>query len=497
MNKFVHPEQTSCNYDVVGRRIVAEKTNFQTETEYNKQLFSTFFSNQSDFGQREVYITELKKSCTIYFLKSRTDFNTLMQVIYKVEKLTPALFQSISHEDVILQALETISYQSTNVFEDAVAFIFEGKSILVLANHEHVFALDTASTFKRGIEDSSSEKVIRGPKIAFIENIRDNIGIIRQLTRDQNILVKDHKLKVQNNEKLVQYVYNKEQTSDKLLQEVEKRLTKIKTSNLEDSGMLEELIEDNSMSPFPQIQNTERPDRVIAALNEGRVAMFIDGSPFALIMPTTFDMLLQSPDDYYERWIAGSFLRLLRYFSILITLFLSAFYISLVSFSQGLLPTELAITISGTRQNVPFPPFIEAIIMEITIELLREAGIRLPTPLGQTIGLVGGVIIGQAAVEANLVSSLMVIIIALTTITSFTVPQYSFGLSFRMLRFLAMFSAAIFGLFGTVCFFIWLSIHLANLKSFGTTYFSLQFSLSRKKLLDLFLRLPKKIRSVQ
>ncbi|WYP28406.1 spore germination protein [Alkalihalobacillus sp. FSL W8-0930] len=470
---------------------------FSTDTDYNKKVLHTFFANQSDFGERHFYMIELNKTCSFYFLKSRTNFTTLMTFIQKLEKVTPSLFQDLSQDDVLLKSLDTYSYQTTYNLTDCIKFIFEGKSILVVENSAEVYVFDTANNIKRSVQDSASEKVIRGPKLSFIESITDNVGLIRQLTRDQNIIVVDHQIDVQNNEKLVQYLYNQKQVSDELLKEVKKRLSSIKTSNLEDSGMLEELLEDNTLSPFPQMQNTERPDRVIAAINEGRVAMFIDGSPFALIMPTTFDLLLQSPDDYYERWLAASFVRVLRYLSIFITLFLSAFYISLVSFNQGLLPTELAITIAGTRQNIPFPPFIEAIIMEITIELLREAGIRLPTPLGQTIGLVGGVIIGQAAVEANIVSSLMVIIIAITTITSFTVPQYSFGLSFRMLRFGAMISAAIFGLFGTVCFFIWLTIHLSSLKSFGTHYFSLQFSISRKKFLDLFLRLPKKIRSAQ
>ncbi|MEY8751015.1 spore germination protein [Alkalicoccobacillus gibsonii] len=474
-----------------------QTVHFNTDTDYNKTLLHTFFSNQSDFGERQFFMIELNKSCTFYFLKSRTNFTTLMSFIQKLEKITPSLFQDVPQEEIVRKSLQTYSYQTTYNLSDCIRFIFEGKSVLIIDQSAEVYIFDTADNLKRGLEDSSSEKVIRGPKLAFIESINDNIGLIRQLTRDQNIIVKEHKIDVQNNEKLIQYLYNQKEVSDELLKEVDKRLSTIKTSNLEDSGMLEELIEDNSLSPFPQMQNTERPDRVIAALNEGRVAMFIDGSPFALIMPTTFDLLLQSPDDYYERWLAASFIRMLRYLSIFITLFLSAFYISLVSFNQGLLPTELAITIAGTRQNIPFPPFVEAIIMEITIELLREAGIRLPTPLGQTIGLVGGVIIGQAAVEANIVSSLMVIIIAITTITSFTVPQYSFGLSFRMLRFGAMISAAIFGLFGTVCFFIWISIHLASLKSFGTHYFSFEFSISRKKFLDLFLRLPKKIKSAQ
>lgn len=453
---------------------------FSTDTDYNKKVLHTFFANQSDFGERHFYMIELNKTCSFYFLKSRTNFTTLMTFIQKLEKVTPSLFQELSQEDVLQKSLDTYSYQTTYNLTDCIRFIFEGKSVLVVENSAEVYVFDTANNIKRSVQDSSSEKVIRDSKISFIESITDNVGMIRQLTRDQNIIVVDHQINVQNNEKLVQYLYNQKQVSDELLKEVKKRLSSIKTSNLEDSGMLEELLEDNTLSPFPQMQNTERPDRVIAALNEGRVALFIDGSPFALLMPTTFDLLLQSPDDYYERWLAASFVRILRYLSIFITLFLSAFYISLVSFNQGLLPTELAITIAGTRQNIPFPPFIEAIIMEITIELLREAGIRLPTPLGQTIGLVGGVIIGQAAVEANIVSSLMVIIIAITTITSFTVPQYSFGLSFRMLRFGAMISAAIFGLFGTVCFFIWLTIHLSSLKSFGTDYFSFQFSISRK-----------------
>ncbi|MFK3936427.1 spore germination protein [Alkalihalobacillus sp. NPDC078783] len=470
---------------------------FSTDTDYNKKVLHTFFANQSDFGERHFYMIELNKSCSFYFLKSRTNFTTLMTFIQKLEKVTPSLFQELTQDEVLKKSLDTYSYQTTYNLTDCIRFIFEGKSVLVVETSAEVYVFDTANNIKRSVQDSASEKVIRGPKLSFIESITDNVGLIRQLTRDQNIIVVDHQIDVQNNEKLVQYLYNQKQVSEELLKEVKKRLSAINTSNLEDSGMLEELLEDNTLSPFPQMQNTERPDRVIAALNEGRVAMFIDGSPFALIMPTTFDLLLQSPDDYYERWLAASFVRVLRYLSIFLTLFLSAFYISLVSFNQGLLPTELAITIAGTRQNIPFPPFIEAIIMEITIELLREAGIRLPTPLGQTIGLVGGVIIGQAAVEANIVSSLMVIIIAITTITSFTVPQYSFGLSFRMLRFGAMISAAIFGLFGTVCFFIWLTIHLSSLKSFGTDYFSFQFSISRKKFLDLFLRLPKKIRSAQ
>lgn len=277
-----------------------------------------------------------------------------------------------------------------------------------------------------------------------------------------------------------------------MLQEVNQRINKVKSTDLQDSGMLEELIEDTASSPFPQIQNTERPDKVLAALQQGRVVIMIDGSPFALMAPTTITMLLQSPDDYYERWVAGSFLRVIRYFSLFVTVFLSGIYISLVSFNPGLLPTELAMSIAGTRENVPFPPFVEAIIMEVTIELLREAGIRLPSPIGQTVGLVGGVIIGQAAVQANIVSSLMVIIVSITTITSFTVPQYGLGMAFRALRFGAMIFAAVLGLYGTTLFFIIVISHLSKLTSFHEPYFQPLDFIDKKTWKDALFRLPKR-----
>lgn len=183
-----------------------------------------------------------------------------------------------------------------------------------------------------------------------------------------------------------------------------------------------------------------------------------------LIVPASLATIMQSPDDYYERWIAASLIRMLRFTSIFLTLFLSAIYIALVSFHQGLLPTTLAISISSTRENVPFPPIVEALIMEITIELLREAGLRLPNPLGQTIGLVGGVVIGQAAVQAHIVSSIMVIIVSVIALASFTVPQYGMGMSFRVLRFVSMFTAATLGLYGIVLFMLVLLTHLTRQK---------------------------------
>lgn len=207
-------------------------------------------------------------------------------------------------------------------------------------------------------------------------------------------------------------------------------------------------------------------------------------------------MVMQSPDDFYERWIAATLIRFLRFSSIFITLFLSAFYISLVSFHQGMLPTALAVTIASTRENVPFPPLLEAMIMEVTIELLREAGLRLPNPLGQTIGLVGGVVIGQAAVEANIVSSVMVIIVSIIALASFTVPQYGMGLSFRVLRFISMIAASVFGLYGIILCMLVIFTHLVRQRSFGIAYFNPNHFFSLKHTDEAIIRLPTKDREV-
>lgn len=284
--------------------------------------------------------------------------------------------------------------------------------------------------------------------------------------------------------------YIKEIADPNLVEEVKKRIQTINIDDVAESGYVEQLIEDNYLSPFTQVQNTERPDRVFAALMEGRVAILLDGTPFALIVPVTFSMLLQSPEDYYERWLPSTLIRLLRYLAAAITLFAPSIYISFVSFHQGLIPTKLALSMMGTREGVPFPAIIEALIMEVAIEILREAGLRLPKPIGPTMGIVGGLVIGEAAVQAGIVSPIMVIVVAITAISSFAIPQYNAGISLRMLRFGAMFFAALFGLYGVILFFLLLCSHLVKLKSFGVPYVSPTVPYRASDWKDFMVRMP-------
>ena len=241
-------------------------------------------------------------------------------------------------------------------------------------------------------------------------------------------------------------------------------------SGILESGYIEQLIEDNIFSPFPQTQATERPDAAAGAVLEGRVVIIVDNSPFVLIVPTTLPGLFMSPEDYYQRWLVSSFVRVIRVAAGLVSMILPALYIAITSYQPDIIPYRFALSIAGSREGVPFPAFIEAFLMEVTLELLREAGVRLPDPLGATIGIVGGIVIGQAAVTAKIVSPVMVIIVSVTAISSFIIPNYGVTTGFRLLRFALMIFATVLGLYGIMLGIILVLIHLVNLKSFGVPY---------------------------
>ncbi|QQZ64308.1 spore germination protein [Paenibacillus sonchi] len=341
----------------------------------------------------------------------------------------------------------------------------------------------------RAITEPTSEALLRGPRIAFSEVLSENTSMLRRQGLNKNLEMKLYEVGSLVKRKLV-IAYMKDIVNPDLLEEVHKRVSRIDMDFIAESGYVEQLIEDNVLSPFQQIQNTERPDRVINALLEGRVALLLDGTPFALIVPVTFSMLLQSPEDYFERWLPGTLLRMLRFFAAFMALMAPALYISFISFHPGLIPTELVISIIETRQGVPFPSVIEVLILEVSIEILREAGIRLPKPIGPAMGIVGGLIIGDAAVNAGIVSPFLVIVVAVTAISSFSIPMYSAGITLRILRFVGMMFAAVLGMLGTILFMLLIFIHLTKLKSFGVPYVTPFSPLRLSDWKDLYIRAP-------
>ncbi|MFD4817678.1 spore germination protein [Peribacillus butanolivorans] len=406
---------------------------------------------------------------------------------YKQE--LPFVKGSISNDFIKNQVLSISEIEEVSSIKELALNVLTGSTALLIDGSLDALILGTTKGKTRAIEEPVSEALVRGPRVGFTEALSDNTSLLRANGEIDNLSLVKFQVGTRSKKDLV-VAYIKEIVDPELVREVEKRIKKIDIDNVPESGYVEQLIEDNYLSPFPQVQSTERPDRVIAALMEGRVSILLDGTPFALIVPVTFGMMLQSPEDYYERWIPGTFLRLLRYLAAFLALFSPALYIAFISFHPGLIPTKLAISILGTRSLVPFPALIEALFMEIAIEVLREAGLRLPKPIGPAMGIVGGLIIGEAAVQAGIVSPILVIVVALTAISSFAIPQYNAGIALRILRFVAMLCAAILGLYGVILFFLLITSHLVKLKSFGIPYVSpaVPYRLSDWK--DFMVRLP-------
>ncbi|MDK2801046.1 MAG: spore germination protein [Clostridiales bacterium] len=373
--------------------------------------------------------------------------------------------------------------------DEAMFALMSGETILLIDGYDKAIIIGTRQWPARGVQEPVSEALVRGPRDGFTETLRFNTALLRRRLRDPNMVFKSLSVGRRSKTDIV-IAYIKGIARPDLVEQVEKRIKEIDIDDISESGQIEQFIEDNSLSPFPQVQNTERPDKAAAALAEGRVVIMVDGTPFVLIVPTSLYQLFQSPEDFYERWIIGSLLRFLRWIGSFVATFAPALYIAIVSYHPGMLPTALAISVAASRETVPFPAFVEALLMEITIELLRESGARLPKAIGQTIGIVGAIVIGDAAVRAGITSPFMVIIVAVTAISSFIIPSYSVAIAFRVVRFPMMILAATLGLYGIMLGFIFINIHMVLLKSFGANYMSPLAPTQINDWKDVIIRLP-------
>lgn len=373
--------------------------------------------------------------------------------------------------------------------KDITTHLLSGETILLIDGIEKALVIDLKKFEKRNVEESIIEPTIRGARDSFTEDIITNISLIRRRLKTPKL--KLNKLKVGRlSQTTVVISYLDGIADDSLVEEVQKRISRIDIDAVLESGYIEELIEDNHFSFFSQFGYTERPDRLASSLLEGRVGIIIDNTPIVLIAPETFFQAMQSSEDYYERYISGSIIRCFRYFFLLLAFSLPSFYIAVLTFHQGMLPRNLLLNIWYSREGIPFPVLIEALIMEVFFEGLREAGVRLPSIAGQTVSIVGALVIGQAAVQAGIVSSSMVITVSITGISSFIIPRYNLALSVRLLRFILMILAGTLGLYGMFIGFLTILIHLSNLRSFGVPYLSPVAPLDFKSLKDVFIRVP-------
>lgn len=379
--------------------------------------------------------------------------------------------------------------KKTNNLQEVLTSIVEGKAVLLMEDKKEAYIFDTPIETHRALEQPDTEKTVRGSHIGFIEDLNTNLYLLRSRIKNKQLKVKYITLGLETNRNVV-IVYMNHLANKDLVAEVEKRIKDISVDTIFAPGYIEECIEEHPFSPFPQNLYTERPDRVEAHLMEGRVAILDDGSSDAIILPVTFFSFFQTPDDYNSRTYTSTVFRLLRLFSFLGTLLLPPLYIALVGFHFEMIPYELITLVKGSISGVPFSPFFEALFMAVTVELIREAGIRLPTPIGETIGIVGGLIIGDAIVKAGLVSNMMVIVIALTAIMSFTIASYEMSNTVRILNLPIMIAASFFGFVGIVLSTSLIVIHLCKLETFKISYLSPLAPLQIRELADSIVRLP-------
>lgn len=380
--------------------------------------------------------------------------------------------------------------EADKLSEGIKAFL-SGDTMMLVEDLDICYIIATRFWPARGVSEPSGETAIRGAREGFTEALRFNTALVRRRIRDTRLRVKAMSLGTRSKTD-VAIMYIDDIVNKDVLQELDKRINNINIDAVLDSGYVEQFIEDKNWSPFPQIQSTERPDVVAAALYEGRVAIIVDNSPFSIIIPATLPQLFQAPDDYYLRWLNGGIVRILRLFAVFISMVMPALYVAISSFHTSIIPTKLVYSIAASREGVPFPAFVEAIIMELSMALLLEAVTRLPKPIGSTIGIVGGVVIGQAAVSAGIISPIMLIIVSLTAVSSFITLNYDITAAFRLVRFLLIIAAAIIGLYGIMIGLIILLIHLIKLESFGVPYLSPVVNPDIKDFKDLFIRLPLK-----
>ncbi|MFD2116722.1 spore germination protein [Paenibacillus yanchengensis] len=405
----------------------------------------------------------------------------------KIDKNLSELQQQLHALSYKMLPIHTVKFVST--VRQAVNYMLQGEVILLLDQHSSALALQMSQKSGRSVEEPSTETIIRGPREGFVEDIGVNTVLIRQRIRSDKLRIESTTIGRITQTK-IEVIYLKNIADEKTVLEVHRRLNEIDIDGVLESGYIEEFIQDTVYTPFPTIFNTERPDVLTSELLEGRVAILVDGTPFALIVPAVFVHFFQAAEDYYHRSDISSLIRLLRFISFFIALFGPSVYIAITTFHQEMIPAPLLLSLSSQREGVPFPAFIEAFIMEIAFEILREAGVRMPRAIGQAVSIVGTLVIGTAAVDAGIVSAAMVIVVSITAISSFAFPAPEMSSTIRIIRFPMMILGASFGLFGILIGILILAFHLVGLRSFGIPYMSPFAPLAITDLKDTFIRLP-------
>lgn len=430
-------------------------------------------------------------TCLLIFLPSIIDSKTLhesiaLPLITEAEaKLEWPDFLERLDQGVVFP----IPYLKAFDLQKIVDLIVAGKVVLCIEDLPYVYYFEITQYQKRSVTESQNELVVIGPQEAFIEDIETNLSMLRHKIKHPDLKTVHYSIgKYTKTDVYVVYIeglYKKE-----VLAEIKQKLTEIDIDGILGISYISEYLRDGNLTPFPLFQYTERPDSVAASLMEGRIGILQDGTPTAMLAPTSFFTMLQSSEDYYQSFYAASWIRVVRFLFSIISMILPSLYVAITTFHPQIIPPNLLITIASARENIPFSALTEALIMELTFEALREAGTRIPKPVGQTVSIIGGIVIGQAAVQAGIVSAPMVIVVSITGIATYIIPHYELGLTFRLLRFPLLVSGGTMGLLGVYIIAFLIYGHLANLRPLGAPYLQPVAPLVLQDWKDTFARFP-------
>lgn len=470
-----------------GKQSTNEQDSLSISLMDNEIKLHSIYNDCSDVIYRSFYIGKKYKAILIY-IEGLTNIEEIdNSVLSPLMNITEEKDYQVN--TLINKSVSVSSVKEVKTFSECIQEISLGNPVIIVDQQKTGFSLGLAKSDKRSIEEPQAETVVKGPREGFIEALSVNTTLLRRRIRSPKLKMQSMEVGEYTKTKVViAYV---EGIADKtLIEEVNNRIKRVSIDGILDSTVLEEFIEDNPYSPFPQILTTERPDIVTSGLLEGRAVILVDGSPISMVVPTTLYSMLQSNEDYYGRFIISTAIRWLRYLFLVIALLLPSLYVAVLTFHQEMVPTNLLISIAGSREKVPFPAIVEVLMMEITFEAIREAGLRLPKQVGAAVSIVGALVIGESAVTAGIVSAPMVIVVAITGIASFTIPRYSASTAIRMLRFPMILLAGTLGLLGIMLGIITIIIHLSTLRSFGVPYLSPMAPMNGPDMKDVLIRAP-------
>lgn len=474
----------------------AEDIKISAELEYNLSFLRGAFGGCYDLVLRAFTSGIDGKKCLIAFLDGMVDKNIINTDVIKPIQ-TPGNSGPRSERakpDAAAMLMENTLLNISVIKEvfflkDAVKQILEACCVLFIEGSSSAVVIYASDIKTRSVSEAQGESVLRGPLEAFIEDVNVDVTMIRRRLKTTNLKLEQYEIGKQSKTKVI-LAYLQGVADEQVIGEARRRLEKVDIEMLFDGGQIQSCIEDDPLSPFPQMNTTERPDVCTAALAEGRFAILVDGSPFVIIAPTTFFYLFSAAEDYYNRYIFVSFIRIISYLAFIVALAGPSFYIAVTTYHPDMLPTTLLISVLSARANVPFPALLEAVLLELIFELVREAAIRLPNRISQALSIIGALVIGQISVQAGLVSPLMIITVSITGLASFVIPKINSARQISVLRFPLMIFAATMGIFGLIMAGLIILIHLAALRSFGVPYLSPVTPLHPEGLKDTVIILP-------